>query len=160
VDKEFIDIFNNYKNDIYRLVYSYTKNTYDADDITQNVFIKLYNNFNQFKDEVHIKKWLITVAINESKNLFLSAWKKKIYPMTKSIENSLATNLENDEVLDTVLSLPKKYRIVIHLYYYEGYKVGEIANILKEKETTIQTRLSRAREKLKEILKGGIEYEK
>ena len=160
MDKEFIDIFNNYKNDIYRLVYSYTKNTYDADDITQNVFIKLYNNFNQFKDEVHIKKWLITVAINESKNLFLSAWKKKIYPMTKSIENSLATNLENDEVLDTVLSLPKKYRIVIHLYYYEGYKVGEIANILKEKETTIQTRLSRAREKLKEILKGGIEYEK
>ena len=159
MDNEFVAIFNAFKNDIYRLIYSYTKNKYDTDDIMQNVFIKLYNNFYQFKDEDHIKNWLITVAINESKNYFLSAWKKKIFPMTETIENSLTTSIENDDLLEAVLSLPKKYKLVVHLYYYEGYKVNEIADFLKEKETTIQTRLSRARTKLKEMLKGGMENE-
>ena len=157
---EFVEVFDKFKNDIYRLVYSYTKNKYDADDITQNVFIKLYNNFSKFNNGEHIKKWLIMVAINESKNHFLSAWKKKIFPITKEIEDNLTVIAKEDETLSAVLNLPKKYRIVIHLYYYEGYKINEIANILKEKETTIQTRLSRARATLKEMLKGGMEYEK
>jgi RNA polymerase sigma factor, sigma-70 family len=158
MDHEFEIVFNAFKNDIYRLVYSYTKNRFDADDITQNVFIKLYNNFQSFDDREHIKKWLIVVAVNECKNHFSSAWKRKIFPLSEKEENIHIVDGTNNIVLEAVLNLPKKYRLVVHLYYYEGYKIKEIASILKEKETTIQTRLARARTILKEII-GGIEDE-
>ena len=159
MDYEFEVVFDTFKNDVYRLVYSYTKNRFDADDITQIVFIKLYNNFQNFSDADHVKKWLIVVAINECKNHFSSAWHRKIFPLSEKEEEIYRVNSPNDVVLEAVLSLPKKYRLVIHLYYYEDYKVKEIASILKEKETTIQTRLARARTILKKALKGGIENE-
>ena len=154
MDKKFIRIFNLYKNDIYRLAYSYTKNISDSDDITQNTFIKLYNHIdilhNQDQD---IKKWLIKVAINECKTFLLSSWKKKIIAFTEKEENTLSTTLPNNDLLEAILQLPKKYRTIIFLYYYEDYKIKEISEILNLSVTNIQTILSRARKKLKEILK-------
>ena len=85
MEERFLELFNLYKNDIYRFIYSYTKNLYDADDILQSVFIKLYkhqNLFNKLNDE--IKKWLIKVSINECKNLFLSFWRKNVPSRNKS----------------------------------------------------------------------------
>ena len=154
MDKKFIRIFNLYKNDIYRLAYSYTKNISDSDDITQNTFIKLYNHIdilhNQDQD---IKKWLIKVAINECKTFLLSSWKKKNIAFTEKEENTLSTTLPNNDLLEAILQLPKKYRTIIFLYYYEDYKIKEISEILNLSVTNIQTILSRARKKLKEILK-------
>lgn len=154
MDKQFIRVFDLYKNDIYRLVYSYTKNKSDSDDITQNTFIKLYNHneilSSQDKD---IKKWLIKVAINECKTFLLSSWKKKIIAFTEKEENILSTTLPDNYLLEAILQLPKKYRTIIFLYYYEDYKIKEIAEILNLSVTNIQTILSRARKKLKEILK-------
>lgn len=154
MDKQFIRVFDLYKNDIYRLVYSYTKNKSDFDDITQNTFIKLYNHneilSSQDKD---IKKWLIKVAINECKTFLLSSWKKKIIAFTEKEENILSTTLPDNYLLEAILQLPKKYRTIIFLYYYEDYKIKEIAEILNLSVTNIQTILSRARKKLKEILK-------
>ena len=157
MNQEFLDIFNLYKNDVFRLAYSYTKNVADAEDIAQKVFIKLYKNLPQIKDCDSLKKWCFRVAINECKDLSLSAWKKKIFPITPIIENDnvLEKVTEKNEVLDAIEKLPKKERSLIYLYYYEEYKIKEIAEILNVKETTIQTRLARAREKLKTILEKG-----
>ena len=159
MDDEFIRIFNLYKNDIYRLSYSYTKNISDSDDVVQNTFIKLYKNNELLeKSDKEIKKWLIRVAINECKNLILSSWKKKITALTDREEN-IGEEVDHNEILDAVFKLPKKYRIVLYLYYYEGYKVKEISSILKISESNIQVRLLRARKQLKEILKETYNYE-
>lgn len=154
MDKQFIIIFNLYKNDIYRLAYSYTKNISDSDDITQNTFIKLYNHIDILnKQDQDIKKWLVKVTINECKTFLLSSWKKKIIAFTEKEENTLSTTLPDNDLLEAILQLSKKYRTIIFLYYYEGYKIKEISEILNISVTNVQTILSRARKKLKEILK-------
>ena len=160
MDDKFVKVFNLYKNDIYRLSYSYTKNISDSDDIVQNVFIKLYKKQELLtKKEEEIKKWLIRITINESKTILLSSWKKKITSLTDKEEN-IKSEITSNEILDAVLQLPKKYRIVTFLYYYENYKIKEISEILKISETNIQTRLQRARKQLKEILKEAWSNEK
>jgi RNA polymerase sigma-70 factor (ECF subfamily) len=152
VEKEFVAVFNAYKDDIYRLCLSYTKNRHDTDDITQNVFVKLHKHLGSLGDEQHIKKWLVKVAVNECKSHFTSSWRKRMVPITREVEEIPAPNHEENELLQIVLALPKKYSLAIHLYYYEDYKISEIAEILGEKETTIQTRLARARSMLKGII--------
>ena len=159
MDDKFVEIFNLYKNDVYRLAFSYTKNISDSDDIVQNVFVKLYRKQDILeKKKEEIKKWLIRVTINECKTLLLSNWKKKITSLSEQEEN-IKSEMPSNDVLRAVLDLPKKYRIVTYLYYYEDYKIKEIAQILKISETSIQTRLERARKQLKEILKEAWDYE-
>ena len=119
MDNQFLRIFNLYKNDIYRLAYSITKNTYDTDDIVQTVFIKLYNNKIINKDDKEIKRWLIKVTINECKTIFLSSWKRRIVSLTEKHEN-IKYEKDNDNLLNEINKLSKKERIVIFLYYYEG----------------------------------------
>ena len=157
MDDEYTRIFNLFKNDVYRLAFSYTKNYLESDDIVQSVFIKLYKNFDKFEDDICIKKWLTRVTINECKTLFLSAWKRKMFPITEKEEN-IAIDKEKQKdigLIDSLFQLPKKYRIVLFLFYYEDYKIKEIAEILNIKESTIKTRLSRGRTLLKDVLKGG-----
>ncbi len=161
MDEEYTRIFNLFKNDVYRLAFSYTKNYLESDDIVQSVFIKLYKNFDRFEDDICIKKWLTRVTINECKTLFLSAWKRKMFPITEKEEN-IAIDKEKQKdigLIDSLFQLPKKYRIVLFLFYYEDYKIKEIAEILNIKEATIKTRLSRGRTLLKDVLKGGIKNE-
>ena len=159
MDEEYTRIFNLFKNDVYRLAFSYTKNYLESDDIVQSVFIKLYKNFDKFEDDICIKKWLIKVTINECKTLFLSAWKRKIFSITDKEENVAIDKQKDSNLIDSLFQLPKKYRIVLFLFYYEDYKIKEIAEILNIKESTIKTRLSRGRTLLKDVLKGGIKNE-
>lgn len=160
MDDKFLEIFHKFKNDIYRLTFSYTKNFSDSEDITQNVFIKLYRHSDILDlKELEIKKWLVRVAINECKSLFNSVWNKKISLLKQDDENKLVYHVKDNEVLLEILKLPKKYRIIVYLYYYENYKIKDISNILKISETNIQTILYRARKKLKEVLNGGINNE-
>lgn len=159
MNEEYIRIFNLFKNDVYRLAFSYTKNYFETDDIVQSVFIKLYKNFDKFEDDICIKKWLTRVTINECKTLFLSAWKRKIFPITDKEENVAIDKPKDTNLIDSLFQLPKKYRMVLFLFYYEDYKIKEIAEILNVKESTIKTRLSRGRSLLKDVLKGGIKNE-
>lgn len=151
MDKEFIKYYNLYKDDILRLALSYTKRINDAEDIMQNVFIKLYKNMGNVED-FKIKKWCIKVTINECRDFFKSFWIKNIF-----VKDEILSNMCNDEKVvnlkDELFNLPAKYRIVIYLYYYEGYKVNEIADILNVNSSTIQTRLTRGKQKLKEFLR-------
>lgn len=155
MDEDFIYLFNLFKNDIYRLAYSYTGNISDADDVTQSVFIKLYKRMNKFDSDISVKKWLIKVTINECKTLFLSSWYKRIVPISDREENIGVVSKDND-ILSSIMELPKNYKLVIYLYYYENYKIKDIAEILKMNENTVKTNLSRARDMLKDILKEEI----
>lgn len=155
MDNRFKEIFDLYKNDIYRLSYSYSKNFTEADDITQKVFIKLYSHKEIMeKDNTEVKKNLIRSTVNESKTFLKSLWRKRVV-LFDSIENEKKKeeNIENSNVLDAILKLPKKQRTIIFLYYYENYKIKEIKDLLNISETNIQSILLRARKKLKELLK-------
>ena len=155
MNKKFIEIFDLYKNDIFRLAYSYTRNKTDAEDIFQNVFIKLYKHQNILtKDDIEIKKWLVKVTINESKNFFLSSWRRKIIFFEEKEEEKISVIPKEDNVLPLVLELPRKYRLVTYLFYYENYKIKEIAKLLNISETNIRTILVRSRGKLKDMMEG------
>ena len=126
----------------------------DSDDVVQNVFVKLYKNKKILdSNDTDIKKWLIKVTINDCKTIFLSSWKRKIISLTEKEENIIKDDKKECELLDEINKLSKDERLVIFLYYYEGYKIKEISSIMKKSETNIQTILYRARNKLKEIIK-------
>jgi len=138
---------------VYRTALSYCKNTYDAEDIVQNTFAKLLQSDMDFQDDEHIRKWLIRVAVNECKNMWKSFWRKNISSIDDLDYEPAANAPEQKELLEEVFKLPPKYRVVIHLYYYEGYNVKEIAEMLNLSQSNVQIRLMRARNKLKEQLK-------
>lgn len=151
MDKEFVKYYNLYKDDVLKLAISYTKRISDAEDILQNVFIKLYKNIDRI-EESKVKKWCIKVTINECRDFFNSFWIKNIFVRDEllfNITDSKETNLLKDELF----KLSTKYRITIYLYYYEGYKINEIAGLLKKNPSTIQTWLTRGKQKLKNYLK-------
>lgn len=148
-----------YKNDVFRLAYSYTKRISDAEDIMQNVFMKYYNNINILNDADYLKKWLFKVTVNECKNYKLSIWKRIVFPIDENEKDLFSYDKEFIDVRDCIFALPSKYRMIIYLYYYQGYKVKEIAEILNKNKSTIQTNLNRAREMLKEKLKGELRNE-
>lgn len=146
----FIEIYHKYKNDIYRIAYSYTLNKEDAEDIVQSTFIKLHNNINKFSNaDDDVKRWLFTVAVNESKDLLKSIWRKRRVNY-EELEN-IKDNKDNNKIkeLNSILSkLDKKYRITFYLHYYEGYTAKEIANIIHISESAVKSRLLRVKEKI------------
>lgn len=145
-----------FSTDVFRMAYARTNNKTDAEDITQETFIKYMKETKPFEDENHVKAWLLRVTINQSINLVTSAWYRKSTAMEEA--DAIAKELEEkSDVYDAVMKLPEKYRVVVHLYYYEGYSVQEISSILKIKDSTIKSQLKRARAKLKEMLKEDID---
>ena len=144
-------ILEKYADTVYRLAFSRTKSSYDAEDIMQNVFIKFIKCDVNFESDEHIKAWLIRVTINLSKNLLASAWFKR----TTTLEDDIVVTLrEESEVYRYVLDLPAKYRTVIHLFYYEDMSTASISEILNIKESTVRSQLHRARNMLKNKMKG------
>ncbi|MEG2018358.1 MAG: sigma-70 family RNA polymerase sigma factor [Clostridium sp.] len=150
--REYIEeTINKYSDMVYRLALARTKNTSDAEDIFQEVFIRLIKNIDNLHGEAHIKPWLIRVTINCSKTLLTSFWFKR----TTTLEDTLTFSTpEKSNVYYTVLNLPVKYRTVIYLFYYEDLSIKEIAKILNYNESTVKSQLSRGRALLKNNLKG------
>lgn len=147
-DEKFEKIYDLYKLDVYRLAFSYTQNQTDAEDITQRVFIKLYNNIEKVKANEE-KSWLLKVAANECKNFYNLVWNRK--RVATPLEELNISKEEKDYLLlySSLQKITKKYRICIHLHYFYGYNINEIANILNMNANTIKTRLSRAKQILK-----------
>lgn len=146
-----------YSATLYKIAYSYTGNREDSEDVLQDVFIKFARQ-GKFNDEEHKKAWLIRVTINQSINLTKSAHKKKNVAWDESEKQLISKAAEPgmEENLKTmVMDLPVKYRAAIYLYYYEGYKVEEIAGILNKRQASVYTLLNRGREMLKKILEEG-----
>lgn len=152
-DAEYIRIVHKYLDTIYRVALSGSKNPHDAEDIVQSTFLKLLENKREFQDEEHIRKWLIRVTINEANSLWRSFWRKKVISLEETLKEPEFFEPEQSELFWAVQKLSPKYREVTYLYYYEEYSIKEIAKLLHISETAIQTRLMRAREKLREQLK-------
>lgn len=150
------DMTNKYFDTVYRLALNQMKDKHMAEDVTQDVFVKYINSDKEFESEEHVKAWLIRVTVNMCKNVFNSAWYKKSAPLEEDIPTE---ENEISDLYEEVLKLPKKYKAVIHLFYYEDMSIADIATCLGEKESTIKSQLHRAREILKKTLKGGCDYE-
>ncbi|MDO4167459.1 MAG: sigma-70 family RNA polymerase sigma factor, partial [Eubacteriales bacterium] len=149
-------ILAKYGDMIYRAAYIQLKNRDHADDIYQEVCIRLLKQKKRMKSEEHLKAWLLRTTINCCKDLWKSAWWQKVDFTEHDPDKDCTNNAEETTGLITecVHRLPEKYRIIIHLYYYEEYSLKEIAQILKIKENTAGTRLARGRNKLKIMLEN------
>lgn len=148
-EKQYIEIVEKYADMIYRIAYQKVLNRYDAEDIVQDVFVKLLSNKSYFRDEEHIKAWLIRVTINLCINYNKSLARQK----TVSVEQlDIPFTQQETGVLEELYLLPEDERNILYLYYYEGYKIREIAKILRQKQNTINSKLTRARNKLKRIM--------
>ncbi len=142
-----------YADTVYRIAINYTKSRFDADDVVQNVFLKLYTQDKLVQDGEYLKRWLIRVTINECKNLLAAFWRKNVVPIDGNCPEPVFSTPEKSDLYYAVMELPVKYRIVIHLYYYEGYSSREIASLLNIREQAVRTRLVRGRKMLKQQLK-------
>ena len=149
LDEEIKKIYKTYSASILRLTYSYVKNHSDAEDIAQNVLISYMEKAPAFLNDDHKKSWLMRVTSNKCKDLLRSSWKKRttFFPDDLSYLPDEASGL-----LYKVLELDEKYRIPIHLFYYEGYTIAEIADILDCNAATIGTWLARGRKLLKTMI--------
>lgn len=145
-----------YGDMVYRLALVQMKNRSEAEDVFQEVFLRLVRYRERIQGEAHLKPWLLTVTVNCCRKQFGSAYRKRTVPMDREMgtEESYEMDLPGDPVYDAVLGLPDDYRSVIHLFYYEQYSVREIGEILDISESAVKTRLSRARGMLRETLKG------
>ncbi len=144
------EAFKKYSDMVYRLAFARVKNKYDADDILQEVFLRFIKCKNKVNNDEHVKALLIRITINCSKSMLSSSWFKRTEPLSEH----LSVSDPSFDTLDAVLRLPQKYRTVIHLHYYMGYSVDEIATILKSKPSTVKSQLHRARKMLKIDLEG------
>lgn len=147
-------LIEKYKDHVYATAFSVCKNREDSDDIVQDTFIQYFRNGRkEFESEEHIRAWLLRVAINKSKNLCRSFWRTKRIPFEDYMTELSFNSSESVDVFRAVMNLPVKYRIICHLFYYEGYKIKEIAEMMSVNENTVKTRLARGRKQLKEQLK-------
>lgn len=135
---------------IYRLAYARTGSRADAEDIMQEVFVRLLRAGPDFADRAHARAWLLRVAANCANDWFRAPWQRREGPLTDSLP---APEHEDGGVVEAVLALPAKYRTAVHLYYYEELSVAEIAKITGKSESAVKSRLFRARAMLREALK-------
>lgn len=165
-------VVREYADMVYRIAVANTRVTQDAEDVFQEVFVKLVRYKDRIEDENHLKNWLIRVTINESRRIEGSGWKKNVSLDTTDDEDtewtpedeSTDTNPEdafleserNESVLEKVRELPQKYREVIYLHFYEDKKILDISKMLGLNEGTVKTRLRRAKDILSKSMKGGI----
>ena len=146
-----------YADPILRLSYTYLKNTHDAQDICQTVFVKLLTEPREFESPQHERAYVLRMAANACKDLLKSPWRQRSESLDEGMQVP-APEMADGSVLEAVEQLPPLYRAVIYLFYYEGYQAAEIGKILGLPTATVHTRLSRGRAKLKELL-GGYGYE-
>lgn len=152
---DFDAFVKNHEHKLYRTALAIMGNVPDAEDVVQETFIRAYNNAPEFETEAHETAWLIRVTVNLCKSTLRSPWRKRT---EKLLDSYPAANSEQRDLLEQVLSLSPKYRTVIHLFYYEGYSVKNIAELIGQKEGTVRSLLTRARQKLKFVLKEN-DYE-
>ena len=150
------EAIDRYADMVYRLALSQMKNTTDADDLFQEVFVRLVSHIQDLESWEHVKAWLIRVTINCAKKHFEQYWNKNVdymdEPEQMADESGGYELPEEHPVRAAVQKLPPKYRLVIHLYYFEEKTVAEIAQLTDQKETTVKSQMHRAREMLKDLI--------
>ena len=156
-DEQFEALYEKYANDVLRVSYFYLGDRQQAEDVTQDVFVRLLQSTPELVEGKE-KAWLLKVALNRCRDLWRAAWVKRVVLGSPAMELTPAPDrmderLERQELMQAIRRLPTDFRDVILLHYYQGYGISEIAQIMKVPEGTISSRLSRGRKKLEEILK-------
>ena len=145
-----------YSGMILRLCFTYSLGRADAQDICQNVFLKLLQSDRRFDSEGDTRAFIIRVTINECKDVLKSGWRRRSVPLDELIEREVPfLPSEDTGVLAAVQRLPVRYREAVYLYYYEGYNAEEIAAMVGAKPAAVRQRLARAREKPRKELEGS-----
>ena len=150
---KFETAYDLYGKAVYRLAMVYLGRHADAEDVTQEAFLRLLSRAPQFADEAHQKRWLLRVTANLCKDQLRGFWRRQVAELEDTLP---AAPPEEREALLAVMALPEQYRLPIHLHYYEGYSVAEIAEILKLGQSAVKMRLKRGRETLKLELEGSL----
>lgn len=142
-------IFKTYKDRLFSAAYAVCRNREDAEDAVQDALIRYCGVAKEFDSDEHIKAWLLRVVINRAKDIRSSSWRRNKVDWEESMAELPFEEPADGRLFEAVMGLGEKYRIVLHMFYYEDYDVGEIAHILRCPAGTVKSRLSRARTLLK-----------
>lgn len=155
---EFRELYDRQISRVYRLALLLLGSVADAEDVAQTVFLKIWEKNPKFRDADHETAWVLTTTRNQCRDLQKSYYRKHRTAIEDAPEKAVSFVSDADnEIWQALQSLPEKYRVVLYLYYYEGYPVKELSILLSRRESTLQTQLATGRKLLKESLKeeGG-----
>lgn len=142
-----------YGRNLYTIAFNVCGNTHDAEDVVQDTFLAYLTAKKEFESEEHIRAWLIRVTINKAKNKVKTFWHRNAVSLEDYMATAEFPSSQASDLFEAVMKLPEKYRIVIHLFYYEDYSVKEISEILRLSPGNVKVRLTRGREALRTTLK-------
>lgn len=148
-ERDFTAAAERYLDMVYRIALNWFRRSADAEDAAQTVMLRLWQSEAAFADEEHLRRWLVRVTLNVCKDISRSPWHRRTVSLEACPEPVFSTP-ERGELYQAVMALPVKYRMPLYLYYYEGYSVTEVGELLHLKISTVQTRLARGRAKLKQ----------
>lgn len=149
---KFTNAVEAYQNMVYRAALHCLGSAADAEDAVQEVFLRLYSFRGEFESGEHLRRWLLRVTVNFCRDILRSPWRKRRVSLEEVPEEPVFQRPEEAALYQEVMALPEKYRTVLYLFYYEELAVREIAKLLQIRQSSVTTRLFRAREKLKERL--------
>ena len=141
-----------YGDNLYRAAFAACRDPQDAEDAVQETLLAYHLSDKQFESEAHIRAWLIRVAVNKAKNATVCFWRRNRRSLEDYMESLTFEDAGDRDLMDAVLRLPERYRIVLHLFYYEDYSIREIAELLNLGEGAVKSRLSRGRQQLRRAL--------
>lgn len=150
-EREFTAAAEQYLDTAYRLALSACGSAADAEDAVQNAMLRLWRTDTAFEGGEHLRRWIIRVTLNECRRITGHPWRRRSVPL-ESCPEPVLEDREKRALWEAVAALPEKYRVPLYLYYYEGYDVNEVGELLDLKPSTVQTRLARGRERLKKLL--------
>lgn len=150
-EREYTAAAERYLDMVYRIALNWFRTPADAEDAAQNTMLRLWRTDTAFQSEEHLRRWLAHVAVNECRRIACHPWRSRTVSLEGCAEPVFDDGAKG-ELYRAVMDLPGKYRVPLYLYYYEGYAVGEVGEILGLKPSTVQTRLARGRAKLKTML--------
>lgn len=148
---QFTRLVDTHRAGVFRLAYGYLRSRADAEDVVQDVFLRLLRREEPFADDEHAKRWLYRVTLNECASVY-RALRRRPENIDDYVETLATPGPHHDELIRQVMALPTRYRTALILYYYEGYSTREVAGLLGVPEATVRTRLARGRRKLRTVL--------
>ena len=150
-EREYTQAAERYLDMVYRIALNWFRHPSDAEDAAQEAMLRLWRTDTDFQSEEHLRRWLVKVTVNECKRISLRPWRSRSEAL-EDCDGPVFEDREKRELYEAVMELPGKYRVPLYLYYYEGYAVNEVGELLGLRPSTVQTRLARGREKLKKML--------
>ena len=150
-EREYTQAVEQYLDMVYRIALNWFRHPSDAEDAAQEAMLRLWRTDTDFQSEEHLRRWLVKVTVNECKRISLRPWRSRTAAL-EDCDGPVFEDREKRELYEAVMELPGKYRVPLYLYYYEGYAVNEVGELLGLRPSTVQTRLARGREKLKNML--------